>query len=895
MAVATQRKGFRFWYWLIRAIGVIVPRKLRAGWRQEWEAELHYREMLLSQWDNLNWLTKLDLLWRSLGAFWDALLLQPQRLEDEMFQDLRFAVRMLLKHKGFTVVAVLTLALGIGANTAVFSLVNKILLAHLPVKEPVQLMVVSRSNFEQTGITVFPYLFFRELESESDIFEGVLCRGGSERVTLGTEAGGEPAVGELVSGSFFEVLGVKPHVGRLISQDDDVKSGANPVVVLSYRYWQRRFGGDPSVVGQTIRLSAYPMTVIGVSPPGFDGIDPGQTVDLRVPMTMQAELRQAKSTLNQRGAQELNIVARLKRDVSVEQAQQIVTNRLRQYLDEGEPVTEKNRQVRESERIELHSAARGFGKTRLQFETALRALMAMTIAVLLIACFNLANLLLAKSSSRQQEFAIRLALGAGRWRLIRQLLTESILLSLCGAVLGAIIAGQGANLLVKLLSGSEAAIKPEAGADITVLLFHIGISVLCGILFGLAPALAARHQNLVPGLKATAKGAKRMSGRKFLVIAQVALSIVVLVASGLFIRTTYALQTANIGFHSEHLLAIALSPKNAGRSDAEVLPFFRTVRERVRELPGVEGVSFSQVRAMSGNSWRTRISVEGFDAAGETAQPSHNVVGPDYFKTLGIALVAGRDFAETDNATAPKVAIINESFARFYFANQDPIGRKIGMAGTEYSIVGIATDSKYAHIRETTQRFWYAPYEQHPNAKYLDLYVRTNTDPESMTPAIRAAIASVDKSVALFNVRSQQAQIEELFVAEKMLATLATFFGITAALLAALGLYGVLAFSVAQQRKEIAIRIALGAQPIEILKMILGRGLTLTLSGIVLGVLAAFMLTRLLTSLLFEVHATDPLTFLLAAALLAGVALLACYIPARRATKVNPLQALRHE
>jgi predicted permease len=319
------------------------------------------------------------------------------------------------------------------------------------------------------------------------------------------------------------------------------------------------------------------------------------------------------------------------------------------------------------------------------------------------------------------------------------------------------------------------------------------------------------------------------------------------------------------------------------------------VRERVSQLPGVEGVSFSQVRALSGNSWRTAITVEGFDAPGDTAQPSRNVVGPDYFKTLGIALVAGRDFAEADNSTAPKVAIINESFARFYFANQDPIGRKIGLARAEYSIVGVARDSRYAHLREATTPFWYVPYEQHPNAKYLDLYVRTGTDPESMTQAIRGAIASVDKGVALFNVRSQRAQIEELFVVERMLATLATLFGITAALLAALGLYGVLAFSVAQQRREIAIRLALGAQRFEILKMILGRGMALTLSGIGLGVLAALLLTRLLTSLLFEVRANDPLTFVLVAGLLLIVALLACYIPARRATRVNPLEALRHE
>jgi len=879
--------------WLIALIGVIVPRRLRADWRQEWEAELRCREALLEEWDKLNWQSKLDLLRRSLGAFWDALLLQPSRWEDEMFQDLRFGLRMLRTQKGFTTVAVLTLALGIGANTAVFNLVHKILIAYLPVEKPEQLVVISRSNLEQSGLTGFAHLFFRELEAERQVFDGVLCRSGSERVTLGTEAGGEPAMGELVSGGFFEVLGVKPHVGRLLAHSDDLTPGAHPVVVLSYRYWQRRFGGAPSVVGTTLRLSGYPMTVIGVSPPGFDGLDPGQTTDLRIPMAMQAELRRAPSTLNQRSARELNIVGRLKRGVSVEQAQQVVSARLRRYLDEGEPVAEQNRRVRESERAELLPAATGFGKTRQQLQTALRVLLAITTAVLLIACLNLANLLLAKSSAREHEFAVRRAVGAGPWRLVRQLLTESMLLALCGAALGVILAYPGSALLMKLVSGNESGLKLETEPNVTVFLFHLGTAMICGILFGLAPALSTRQQSLIPGLKGAAGGRGRITLRKVMVSAQVALSVVVLVGAGLLLRTIHALQTTDLGFRSDHLLEIALSPKNAGRSDAEVLPFFRAARDRVSALPGVTGATFSQVRAMSGNSWRTAIAVEGFSSAG--TQPSRNVVGPDYFRTFGIPLLAGRDFTPSDDAAAPKVAIVNESFARFYFPGQDPLGKKIGVARPEYTIVGVARDAKHAHIRETTPRFWYVPYEQQPNVKYLDLCVRTTGDPESMTPAIETAIASVDKSVALFNVRSQQAQIEELLLAERMLATLASFFGVTAAALAALGLYGVLAFLVTQRRREIGIRMALGAQASDILKMILGRGLKLTLSGILAGLLTALAVTRWLASLLFGVGATDPLTFALVALLLTVVALLACYIPARRATKVDPLIALRHE
>jgi predicted permease len=897
MADSTNTMRFRFWFWLIRFVGLIVPRRLRADWRQEWEAELHYRETMLAEWDKLNWQTKLDLLWRSTSAFWDALWLQPKRWEDEMFQDLRFGVRMLLKNPGFTLIAVLTLALGIGANTAVFSLVHKVLLAYLPVQEPERLVVVSRSNLEQSKLTTFQQLFFRELEREGDIFDGVLSRGGSERVTVGMEAGGDPALGELVSGSFFEVLGVKPHIGRLLTPSDDVTPGAHPVVVLSYRYWQRRFGGDPSIVGKTLRLTGYPMTVIGVSPPGFDGLDPGQVTDLRVPLAMLPELRSGGRTNsappNRRGAWELNIVGRLKRGVSAEQAQQMVSARLRRYLDEGEPVTAQNRRIRESESVELLPAATGFGKTRQQFQTALQALMAITMAVLLIACLNLANLLLAKSAAREHEFAVRRALGAGPWRLARQLLTESLLLALCGAMLGVILAYFGSALLMKLVSGSEASLKLETGPSPTVLLFHLSTAVLCGILFGLAPALGARRQSLIPGLKGNSES--RLTGRKFLVSTQVALSVVVLVGAGLFVRTIHALRTTDLGFRSDHLLALALSPKNAGRSDAEVLPFFRAARERVSALPGVESATYSQIRALSGFAWRTGIAVEGSDVVGNTSQPSRNVVGPDYFRTFGIPLITGRDFTPSDDTNAPKVAIVNESFARFYFAGQNPLGKKIGIARPEYTIVGVARDAKYADVRETPQKFWYVPYEQHPGTKYLDLNVRTTTDPEHMTQAIRAAIGSVDKAVALFNVRSQQAQIEDLFVAERMLATLGTFFGATAAALAALGLYGVLAFLVAQRRREIGIRMALGAERRDILKMILGRGLKLTLSGLLVGLLAALAVTRWIASLLFGVNATDPLTFTLVALLLTGVALLACYLPARRAAKVDPLIALRHE
>lgn len=812
-----------------------------------------------------------------------------------IWHDLRYAARVQRRSLGFTAVAVLTLALAIGANTAVFALVQRILIAYLPVERPEQLVAISRSNLEQNSVPTFAYPFYRELETTSDVFDGLICRGGSERVTVGTEGRGEPATGELVSGNYFEVLGVKPHIGRLLRQNDDVTPGAHPVVVLSFQYWQRRFGADPSIIGSTLSLSGYPFVVVGISPRGFDGIDPGQTTDLRVPIAMQAELRRAPLSLNQRNARELNIVGRLKSGVTVTQAEQIISTKWRSYLDSGEPVSEANKRGRDSERIELSHAGTGFGKTRQQFQTALLVLMAITFAVLAIACLNLANLLLARAATRSKEFALRSALGARPGRLVKQLLTESVLLSLCGATLGAIIAYPGSALLIKLMSGSGLGLDLNAMPSITVFMFHFGIALISGALFGLAPALSARKQSLVTGLKGSVKTAGRMNGQKIMVVAQVALSFVVLVGAGLFIKTVYSLRTTDLGFRPDHLLVAALSPKNAGRADAEVLPFFQAVQERVARLPGVESVTFAQVRAMSGNSWRASVVVEGYVSSETSQQPSRNVVGPNYFQTLAMPLVAGRDFTAADDARAPKVAIVNQSFASYYFPHQNPLGKKIGVTVPEYEIIGVARDGKYSHVREPTTSFWYVPVAQQSNIKYLDLYVRTSIDPDSMTNTIRSAIGSVDKSVALFNVKSQQAQIDELLTTERMLGTLATFFGATSAALAALGLYGVLSIMVAQRRKEIGIRVALGAQRRDILRIIIGWGLKLSIVGVLVGLLAAYALRRLIANLLFGVSPSDPLTLVLVSVLIMVIAILACYVPSRRATKVDPLVVLRYE
>jgi predicted permease len=787
-------------------------------------------------------------------------------------RDLRYAVRSLCRAPGFAAVAILTLALGIGADTAVFTLVHRVLVASLPVTRPEELFVVARQNPEGGGRAGFPHAVVRELEA-SGAFAGVLARGGSERVTVGTPTGGEPALGELVSGRYFEVLGVRPHLGRLLAPSDDVAPGAHPVVVLSYRYWRSRFGGDPAVVGTALHLGGHPMTVVGVSPPGFDGLDPGQAVDLRVPLSMYAQLRRIAP--RPQGPSDLDVVVRVAPGAVLVETEERASAILRHALPAASPARVA------PERIELLPAARGFGRTRQQLRTSLLAAMSITAALLLAACLSLTNLLVARTAARRQELSVRRALGAGRGRIARQLLVESALLSACGGVVGALLAVAGTPALLRFASGSGLHLDQPTGPSTGVVAFHVATSVVCGLLIGAAQVLAVRRER-----PASARV------RTILVALQVALSVVVLAAAGLFLQTVRALRGADLGFRADRLLVMALSPQNAGRSDAQALPFFRAVRERVAAVPGVEGVTLGTVRALSGSVWRAGITVDG-GAPPDAPPPSRDAVGPGYFRTLGMPLLAGRDFTPDDDRSAPKVAIVNESFARFYFPGQDVLGRRIGVAGTDHTIVGVARDAKYAHVRESTPRFWYVPYEQQPNVKYLDLYVRTAGDPERLGDAVRAAIASVDREVALFNVRTQQAQVEEVLRPERMLAALAAAFGIASAGLAGLGLYGVLAFAVRQRRREIGIRLALGARRAGVVGLIVREAALFVGLGLLAGVPAAAALGRSAQGLLFGVTPLDLASLAGAALAMAGVSACAAAAPACRAVRADPMAALR--
>jgi predicted permease len=817
----------------------------------------------------------------------------------DLSRDVSYACRALSRQPVFAAVAIGTLGLALGANTAMFGLVNKMLIAHLPVHEPERLVLLSRTTVTQAADTRFPYLFCRQLIESSDQFDGVLCRAaGSERVTVGTDTGGEPALGELVSGNFFEVLGVQPHLGRLLTSSDDVTPGAHPVVVVSYRYWQRQLGGDPAAIGRTLRFTGVPMTVIGVSPPGFDGLDTGQAIDLRFPLAMQAEIRQGPprpggprtpTTLADRRAADMFIVGRQRRHVTPEQAEQAVTVSFQRFVDEGGQSAADLARARQRERVRLTAAATGIGLTRRQYETSLRVMMAVTASVLVIACLNLANLILARGSARAREFAVRVAIGAASGRLVRQLLAENLVLSVGGATLGALIAYPGSALLLRVMSADGSA-PPSIDADWTVLLFHGLTAMLAVALFGLAPALASRRDAF--SLMRTATGSRSATPRRIFLAAQVALSIVVLVGALLFVRSVHALRATDLGLRADHLLVLALSPQNAGRSADQTLPYFRAVRERVAALPGVTDATYAWIRPLSNATWRTDVAAEGCCADG-VSNAFRNVVGPGYFATMGIPMVEGRDFADGDDRDAPRVAVVNQAFARAYGGGRSVLGARIGVSRPEFTIVGVSADAKYANVRDAIPPVWYVPYEQQPNVKYLNLYVRTAGDAEHITDSVRAAIADVDRGVALFEVRTVEAQIDNLLIVERMVATLATFFGSTGAALAALGVYGTLAYIVTTRRREIGIRMALGAGPGAIVRQMIAEAWKPLGVGALAGAAIAAALTQYTASLLYGVTPLDLVSFAGSILFMTIVVVVAASLPARRASRLDPTTALR--
>lgn len=912
----THITRFRFWLWLIGLIGVIVPRRLRADWRQEWEAELRCRELLLGDWDKLDWRNKADLLRRSLGAFWDALLLQPHRLEDEMFQDLRYGLRMLLKAPGFALIAVLSLALGIGANTAIFSFLDVVLLKSLPVQEPERLVLFGNAedggmtnSFPKRSTDLYSYPFYQQVRQHNEVFSDVaslLSMTWSVHGTVSTNRSSgelEQMDVQLVSGTYFPVLGINAGLGRVITESDDQTPGGHPVAVISNAWWERRFGGDPSAVGKTIAIDQTTYTIIGVAPREFFGTTVGQAPDIWVPLAMEAQLPPAHwNGRNDKEAQSLYLIGRLKSGVSAEQASAAVNLLFKQSLQEwaGAQASPERLQDIQKAHIELTPAGKGIAGLRQQFSLSLKILMTVVGLVLLIACANVANLLLARAANRQKEFAVRLAMGAGRLRLVRQLLTESVLLAAFGGLAGIALAWWGSRLLLMMASDGPEPLPLDVTPNLRILGFTLLASLLSALIFGTAPALrAARMEpnSALKGGRGTVQGTAQSPFGKALVVAQVALSLLLLVGAGLFVRTLINLQNVPTGFNQQNVMLFRLDTTTTGFKEARLSQLFREVEDGVKQVPGVQAASFSFF-VFGGGQWSSPIYTrEKTSADGQSPVVKQNVVGADFFTAMGIPLVAGRGFGPQDTEQSRKVAVVSEALARRFFPNESPLGKRFSKSADfrdELEVIGVVKDAKYGSLTEALRPMAYYAHGQ--QLQPLDnLVVRFSGAPESVVPQIRQAIRQTNPNLPVDSVATLSEQVGRSLARPKLVARLASFFGLTALMLACIGLYGVLSYAVARRSNEIGIRMALGAQRQNVLWLVLREALTLVLIGIVIGVLASLAATQTASSLLFGLKPNDPLTIALATGLLLTVAFFAAYLPARRAAQVDPMVALRDE
>ena len=831
---------------------------------------------------------------------------RKMRMLGDLWQDVRYGFRMLLKHPGFTTVAVLTIALGIGANTAIFSLIDAVLLKMLPVQHPEELVEIGRST-DHGPATSFSYPAFEQFRDRNQSLSGVLTVSKTPLHMTGDGDTDSPQ-GQYVSGNFFSLLGVEAWLGRTITPQDDMPSGADPsVAVISHGLWQRRFGGEPSIVGRQIAVEEKPFTIIGVAPPEFFGLQPGSAPDFWIPIAAEPLIR-PRSWLKQGDFNWLSVVGRLKPGASTMTAQSDLEVIFSQVLEERSAKihNEHDRQTFLSQRIGVEPAANGLSRLRQQFSKPLLILMTLVGLVLLIACANIASLLMARASSRRRELAVRLALGASRSRLVRQLLTESVILAFIGGLAGLLFSFWAGGFLVAFMSSGETRIFLPLQADISILGFTTLTSLLTGLLFGLAPAFNATRIDPGPTLKehAPALGGGRSGGRlgKSLVVLQVALSLVLVAGAGLFAGSLRNLQTLDAGFSRENVLMINLNPGKAGYKDARLAGFYEQAIERASLVPGVRSVSLSRLTPISGGGWDLPASVEGY-----TPQPNEdptvyvNGVSPGYFETLGTTLLLGRDFAKQDRQNTPKVALINETMMKHYFPGADPIGRRVTLGGREaMEIIGVVKDARYMSLREEIHRTVYVNCLQDANlAGSLTLEVQSIGDPSGIIAPLRNEIGALDSSVPLTGFGTLAKRVDESLIQERLVATLSGFFGGLALLLACIGLYGVMSCNVARRTSEIGIRLALGAGRANILWIVLRECLLLVSLGIAIGAPVALAAGRLAASeisgLLFGLSATDASTILLAALALTGVAMLAVYLPARRAMKVDPIVSLRYE
>ena len=808
----------------------------------------------------------------------------------DLWQDLLFGVRMLVKQPGFTLITVVTLALGIGANTAIFTLLDKVLLRQLSVEQPQQLAALVKDASGETQS--FSYPMYVELRDHPAALSG-LAAYTQQPFSLTDGQQTERVIGQIVSGNYFAVLGVRPAVGRFFLPEEDRTPGTYPVTVISHDLWQRHFGADPAVIGKTLSLNASRYTVVGVAPREFTGTLRGTVNDVYVPMMMQTQAQPGRnSKLNDRGSGWLYLIGRLKPGISREQAQEalsVLTGEAKKAFPGST----------DAAKVFLMDGSRGHTNRVSNFSLPLRLLMGVVGLILLIACANVANLLLARSSARRKEMAIRLAIGASRFRLVRQLLTESLILAVLGGGAGLVVAIWMTDLLLGFQQQiSYIPLTFDGRLDGRVLGFTLGLSLLTGIVFGLVPALQASKSDFVTALKEeTPLGGRKLSLRHVLVVVQVALSLLVLIGAGLCVKSLRKLQAIDPGFEAAKVMTASFDLSLNGYTSARGQQFYAELTERVAALPGVESASWGRVVALSDNVWTRSATLEGYQPQPkENLSFYFNVITPRYFHTLGTQLLQGREFTAQDTANAPRVVMINEAMARRYWPGQEAVGKRLKYGNVDQlaEVVGVVKNSKSRNLIENPRSTIYVPLLQN-YAPDLTLHVRTAAEAQTMAAAVRGAVQALDAQLPVYNLRTLADQKDGSLHAERLATALLTLFGLLALLLAAVGLYGVLSYAVTQRKRELGVRLALGAQPRDLLKLVVRQGLILTLFGLVIGVGAAFALTGLIEKLLFGVSPTDPLTFVVIPLLLAGVALLACYVPARRATKVDPMIALRCE
>ena len=902
MSGKPQPNSIRFVLWLVRFIGVIVPRHLRADWRQEWEAELRAREALLAEWDKLNWKHKLDLLQRSFGSFWDAVLLQPRRLEDEMFQDIRFGARMLLKHKSFTIISVLTLALGIGANTAIFSIVNAVLLNPLPYSEPERLVMLSERNAELGRERENPSPGnFLDLRTQTQTFDSVTAWY-ETAFTVQGEQDAEQVTAAKVSVEFFQVLRAQAARGRVFlpTETAGVATGAGAtnsigerLIVISDGLWRRRFGADPELVGKPITINRETWQVLGIMPAGF--AMPSTAVDLWFPWDLARSYGPQRFPEGPpRDWRFLRVLARLNPGTTMEQAESQL-NSLYAGLAENYPKANRGWSAGLTTlREEV------VGKTQL----SLLVLFGAVALVLLIACANVAGLLLARAAARQRELAVRTALGAARLRLLRQLLTESLLLSLLGGALGLGLTVAGLDLLLALAPADVPRLS-EVTVDGRVLAFTLGVSMLTGLLFGLIPAWKGTRTDLTVALKeggahGATLGWSQQRWRNALVVAEIALAVVLLAGAGLLVRSFNRLRVVDPGFNTQNLLTmhITLDAAVYGNRAAD---YYQQLIARIEALPSV--VSAAAVSTLPMNNvgvdfdrpyWR-----EGEPEPGGNAEKVDvRMATPGYFKTMGMSLLRGRNFSDQDRRESPAVLIVSESMANQVWPNEDPIGKRLMLDYNRgkyaYEVIGVTRGIRYYGLKSAPRPEVFIPHAQNAYLP-MNVVVRTATAPSQLINAIKAEVRALDSTQPVRNITTMEQLLARSLAPERFAMTLLGVLAVIALLLAATGIYGLMTFIVNQRTHEIGVRMALGAQISDILKLVIGQGLRLVALGVAVGLIASLGLTRLIAKLLFSVSATDPLTFAASIGLLMAIAALACWLPARRATKVDPISALRNE